>query len=156
MNSFLGKTELSRGLRNNNPGNLQKTAIAWMGKIPLAKNTDSRFEQFTFIEYGIRAMAIDLIGDIAKDGKNTLNKLVQEYAPSFENDTNAYITAVSKATGLKPNDKIPLSLTFLHKLIKAKLDVENGKQGKLVTDAMVQDGINLINETAKKLIANYK
>lgn len=156
MNSFLKLKNLPRGLRNNNPGNLQKTTIKWLGKVPLNQNTDPRFEQFLSIEYGIRAMAIDIIGDIAKDKKNTLTKLINEYAPSFENNTGAYIKSVSKHVGLEPNAKIPLSYDFLFKLIRAKINVENGSSGKLVTDEMINTGIALINSSSKQLIENYK
>lgn len=55
MISFLHKPNLSRGLRNNNPGNLILTSIGWDGKIPNAQNTDGTFEQFTSANYGIRA-----------------------------------------------------------------------------------------------------
>jgi len=35
-----------RGLRNNNPGNLEKRSTPWQGKVPHSQNTDGRFEQF--------------------------------------------------------------------------------------------------------------
>ena len=40
MSSFLGRKELTRGIRNNNPGNLVLTNIAWQGKIPNSQNTE--------------------------------------------------------------------------------------------------------------------
>lgn len=82
MSSFLGRKDLTRGIRNNNPGNLRVTPDKWVGKIPLSQNTDlnKSFEQFTEIKYGIRAMLIDLLGDIGK-GKDTIRKLISEYAP---------------------------------------------------------------------------
>lgn len=117
---------ISRGFRNNNPGNLIITNSNWIGKVPRSQNTDGRFEQFTSMFWGIRAMLIDIIGDIVKDGLDTLNKLIPEYAPSFENNTQAYIKRVSQATGLQPNQNIPLDKEMLRKLIKAKIEVENG------------------------------
>ena len=87
---FRGKTNLSRGIRNNNPGNLVKTSIQWKGKV---KGSDSRFETFANIYYGVRAAGLDLIADIKK-GKNTIRKLITEYAPPNENDTTAYINKV--------------------------------------------------------------
>lgn len=117
-----------RGFRNNNPGNLVITSSAWKGKVPVSQNTDDRFEQFTAMYWGVRAMLIDIIGDIVKDGLNTLNKLIPEYAPPFENNTTAYIQSVSNATGLKPSQDIPLDKKTLSRLIKAKIEVENGKE----------------------------
>ena len=36
--SYLNNSALPRGLRNNNPGNLVQTSIAWLGKVPLSQN----------------------------------------------------------------------------------------------------------------------
>ncbi|MBT29833.1 MAG: structural protein [Thalassobius sp.] len=119
---------LPRGFRNNNPGNLVITSSDWKGKLPIAQNTDGHFEQFSQLFWGVRAMLIDIVGDIAQDGKDTLNKLIAEYAPSFENNTSAYIDYVSRKTGLKPGEKISLDKKTLSKLIRAKIEVENGKQ----------------------------
>ena len=53
--SYLNRTDLPRGIRNNNPGNLIYTTIAWEGKISYANNRDwsgtptnivKKFEQF--------------------------------------------------------------------------------------------------------------
>jgi len=144
MKSYLGQSNLPRGIRNNNPGNLIRTSSGWLGKIPFSQSTDSHFEQFTFIEYGIRAMAYDIIGDVNK-GKNTLTLLIHEYAPPFENDTVAYINSVSDSTGLAPTAPIVLSEDFLKEVIKAKIKVENGASAlQYVTDQDIVNGINLL------------
>ena len=117
----------SRGFENNNPGNLVITSASWKGKVPLHLNTDGHFEQFTQMYWGLRAMMIDIVGDIVKDGKNTLRKLIHEYAPAFENNTSAYINYVSNKTGLKPDEAIKLDKSLLAKIIRAKIEVENGK-----------------------------
>ena len=80
MKSYLQNQSAPRGIRNNNPGNLVRTKIKWVGKIPFAESTDQKFEQFRSVEYGIRAMAADLLNDIDK-GKNTIQKIVYEFAP---------------------------------------------------------------------------
>jgi hypothetical protein len=129
MKSFLNQKQLPRGIRNNNPGNLVKTAIPWKGKIPHAQNTDSRFEQFENIGWGVRAMAMDILSDIKK-GKNTLRTLITEYAPPSENDTAAYINSVSKQTGLQPDEKIKTTPDILAAIINAKIRVENGSKAK--------------------------
>lgn len=146
MKSYLGYSNLPRGIRNNNPGNLVLTSIQWQGKIANAQNTDGHFEQFQNVAYGIRAMAMDIIGDIS-EGKNTLTKLISEYAPSFENDTTAYISRVSSATGIGADELIPKTTTVVHGIIKAKLAVENGAVVfDYITDSDIDDGLALVPE----------
>lgn len=147
MSSFLGKTGLSRGLRNNNPGNLVITSSAWLGKIPVPQNTDSnrKFEQFKEVKYGIRAMIIDIIGDIGK-GKNTLRKLISEYAPPSENHTNNYINVVSKSLGISPDSIIKqVDFTFILKISRAIITHENGADGSLIADSDILDAIDILD-----------
>lgn len=144
MSSFLGKNNLSRGIRNNNPGNLVRTSETWLGKISHAKNTDSRFEQFVDVQHGIRAMLRDLVNDISK-GSNTITKLIHQYAPPFENNTISYINAVSKGVGIGANDTIKVvNNALLLKLARAIIDHENGKDGKLITDNHIKGAINIL------------
>jgi hypothetical protein len=124
--SYLHNSGLPRGLRNNNPGNLVQTNITWKGKIPLAQNTDSRFEQFIELRYGIRALMRDVITDYSK-GLNTVNSLISEFAPSFENNTTSYINTVSSMIGFPANAFIPsLTKQTLVSICKAIVYVENG------------------------------
>lgn len=149
--SFLGRSDLPRGLRNNNPGNLVRTSIAWQGKIPHAQNTDTRFEQFRTLQMGIRAMIIDVAGDIVNKNLNTITKLTHAYAPPFENDTTVYIDRVSKATGIPKDAPIPHTKDAIVKIIKAKIDVENGTQhGALVTTTDISNAFDLISDSLKK------
>lgn len=128
-----------RGIRNNNPGNLVKTNIAWQGKVPHAQNTDSRFEQFVSPEYGIRAMFKDIKNDITSKGQNTVKKLITAYAPPFENNTQAYINVVAKAIGKGANDTITAS--DYPALLKAIIKHENGIQP--YPDDLINKGIAL-------------
>lgn len=120
-----------RGIRNNNPGNLVKTAIAWKGKVPHELNTDSRFEQFQDTAgtpghiWGIRAMFMDIRSDIRK-GLVTVRKLITEYAPAHENNTAAYIAAVSGALGIGPD--APIAPGHYPALVAAIIKHENGVQ----------------------------
>ena len=142
--SYLNRTDLPRGLRNNNPGNLVKTSIPWEGKVPLSKNTDTRFEQFIELRYGIRAKMRDLITDINK-GNNTITSLITEFAPEFENNTAAYIATVVKMTGLTAFSRIELTEETLISLCKAISLVENGTGfTKYVTDQDYKDAIAIL------------
>lgn len=145
MKSFLGQTSLPRGLRNNNPGNLVKTNIPWAGKI--TPSGDPNFEQFNYLEYGIRAMASDTIHDV-NAGMNTITSLITEYAPPSENNTAAYIASVSDTTGIAPTVPFLLNETTLAAIIKAKIEVENGSVAfNYITDEDIQNGINLLPES---------
>lgn len=143
--SYLGRTDLYPGLRNNNPGNLVKTAIDWNGKIPHSQNTDSRFEQFYELRYGLRAMMIDIRTDMLK-GLNTINSLVSEYAPSFENDTKSYINQVSQAVGIAPSAVLKtLTKELLIAIVKAKVRVENGSQSNMITNDDYENAYAILN-----------
>jgi hypothetical protein len=139
---------LSRGIRNNNPGNLIYTNIAWQGKIPLSKNTDGKFEQFVSMELGIRAMFKDLVNDINK-GKNTVRKLITEYAPPSENNTGQYIKDVCASIGVSADDVIKsVNQKFLLMLGKAIIKKENGADASKVSDAQIIKGMQLMGDVS--------
>ena len=122
-----------RGQRNNNPGNLIKTNIKWQGKVESGRNSDGHFEQFYEMKFGIRALIKDLLNDIKK-GKNTLPKLISEFAPAHENNTNGYIQRLVKQTGLEVNEIIQPTALTIEAIVKAIIEVENGKQFITSTD----------------------
>jgi len=138
----------TRGIRNNNPGNLILTTIGWQGKIPFPQNTDGKFEQFATMEYGIRAMLKDLINDIGK-GKNTVRKLIHEYAPAFENNTTAYINSVAKSLGVAPDAKLTrINGAFLLLLARAIIKVENGSDHTKITDSTIKKAIKMLGDAS--------
>ena len=148
--SYLNKAGLPLGLRNNNPGNLRLTNIAWQGKIPNVENTGKGYEQFVNVHYGLRAMLKDLINDINK-GKNTIKLLISEYAPkSDNNDTDAYIESVSTTLGVSPAEKLTqINSTFLLRLSRAILKVELGqKYHNLITDSDIVKSITLLGDVS--------
>lgn len=118
----------SRGIRNNNPGNI-RWGDEWQGLVPQAQRTDKSFCQFISPEYGIRAMIIILRNYQSKYGLKTITGIVKRWAPPNENDTQAYIRSVSTATGTDA-DK-PIDLTDSRKLfplLQAIIKHENGSQ----------------------------
>lgn len=123
----------SKGLRNNNPGNIRLTNETWQGKIPNAQNTDGSFEQFQTWIWGVRAMTV-LVRNHIKAGHNTISKLINKYAPPIENDTNRYVGFVADKTNILPNAKLDYTdKTVMRKLIKAMVAMELGCD--LVTDS---------------------
>lgn len=129
-----GPTHEARGLRNNNPGNLDRGPVAWVGEVqglPIpgtanARFYDARFCQFDTMAHGARAMAIDLLTHYRR-GANTIGRLVAIWAPPTENNTGAYIAAVSHA--MNWDASWPLGIgrqDILTRLCCAIADHENG------------------------------
>lgn len=146
MKNFLNDLTKVRGLRNNNPGNLIKTAIDWQGKI--TKSADAKFEQFQNLTFGIRACLKDIIHDINK-GKNTVRKLISEYAPPNENNTNAYIASVASSLGVGADSVLKsINASFLLKVARAIFKVELGSQHVLVEDSDIKAAIKLLGNVS--------
>lgn len=144
--SYLNNSSVARGLRNNNPFNLIRTNNKWQGKIPFSESKDKTFEQFYELKWGIRAYYIDVIGDINK-GANTLNKLLSEFAPSFENNTTAYISRVANYMGISANTVLNTDKNTIVKLAKGMANVELGSSdASKLTDANYQDAWDLLGQ----------
>lgn len=134
------------GLRNNNPGNL-RPGDNWQGMT----GVNQGFIVFKDIAYGIRAMGTDIGNDIRLDGLNTLRKLINEYAPPSENDTDAYIRRMFSYTGFSADQQLPANLVTLKKLIRGHMNVELGElYSSMVTDADIDQGLALMNSTLLK------
>lgn len=77
----------TRGIRNCNPFNIRKSKCNnWKGKV---KSNDAEFETFSNMYYGVRA-GIVLLRNYIKTGHNTINKIIDKWAPTCENDTESY------------------------------------------------------------------
>lgn len=153
--SFLNNSSLPLGLRNNNPGNLRPLSggAKWMGEIEpdLVRN----FSRFQDIAYGMRAMITDIVGDIVRDGANTLRKLITAYAPPGENNTAAYIQAVAAKTGLNPDQVIEVNEPTIRKIILAKIAVEIGPQyAAMISSGDVTEAFNRLSNQVKTWL-NY-
>lgn len=139
----------NRGIRNNNPGNLIKSDIAWEGKVA---GSDPKFESFETPEAGIRATAKNLIAYQDNHGRNTVTSIISAWAPASENNTGAYIANVSKALGVKPDDPINVKdPATMKKLVGAIITQENGAQP--YSDAQLDTGIGAALGTGKLPIA---
>lgn len=130
----------SRGIRNNNPGNLRRSNDPWQGLA--AQQTDPAFFVFQSPVYGIRALARTLITYQGKHGLRTIRTLVTRWAPAAENDTEAYIRAVAQATGFAPDQTLDLhAYADLKPLVCAIIRHENGQQP--YTDAQIAKALVL-------------
>jgi hypothetical protein len=113
----------SRGLRNNNPGNIKETATNWQGQIK--PSADPPFAQFSDPVWGARAMIILVKRTYRGYGLNTIRAIITRYAPPNENDTEAYISAVVGKTGLSANRVLSTEDDY-KRVIQAMASVENG------------------------------
>lgn len=129
----------SRGVRNNNPLNLRK-GVVWQYSIN--DPNEKSFMTFGKTWQGIRAGVLDLTNDIAK-GKNTLTKLISEFAPPNENDTKKYISDVATAAGVEPNALIDRkNFNTISKIVAAMIVKENGPApAKFVTTDDIFEGV---------------
>jgi len=115
----------TRGYQNNNPGNIKQDGQTWIGEV--SPSTDPPFKQFKDMGWGYRAMFVNLRGYL-RNGINTINNIVATWAPpSDNNDTYAYISAVSKDTEVDPDEIITLQNVDVLKSIAAAISKhENG------------------------------
>ena len=92
---------LSRGIRNNNPLNI-RIGNRWIGEV--IHPTDSEFEQFVSLRYGLRAGFVLLRRYIVRYKLNTVRLIISRWAPSTENKTEDIIGRVSKFMAIGPDD----------------------------------------------------
>lgn len=99
---------MPRGINLNNPGNIDRTQIAWSGMDQT--QDDPRFIRFTTPEYGIRALMKILISYQEKYNIDTVSGIINRWAPSAENDTGAYVSDVANRCGVSPTDHFDVSV----------------------------------------------
>ena len=136
---------MTRGLRNNNPLNIRRTADRWEGTA--ATQTDKSFVQFSTMAYGYRA-AWKILDNYWLDFSRrrvpyTLRNIIARWAPPTENDTESYIRTVVSLSALGGNESIPRPLSAHHldktaRLIAAMTCVENG----ITMDEVPRDDID--------------
>ena len=130
--------QLTRGLRNNNPGNIRDTSETWVGELGA---DDAGYIRFDTMQHGVRAMAITLRNYQRRYGLNTVRGIVGRWAPSSENDTGAYVRDVSARLGVGPDQPIDVWV-FMPQLIAALIVHENGYNP--LSPAEIDAGISLV------------
>ncbi|EAO3637068.1 hypothetical protein F9F86_18825 [Salmonella enterica] len=121
-----GENGDARGIRNNNPGNLEASSSnPWVGQT----GSDGRFAKFETPEHGIRALGRNLIS-YQRQGIDTVGEIINRWAPpSDNNDTTAYIRAVCAQLGVTANQPLDASNPdTLQALCAAIIKHENGTQ----------------------------
>lgn len=132
-----------RGLRNNNPLNLEYGSFAQKHG---ASASDGRFAIFPTMAQGISAIADNLMAYQDMHGIDTVAGIVNRWAPSNENNTNAYIALVCTVTELGKDDHLNLhDKDTLFWIITAMGEQECGHAAfnAAVSDADIDQGIAL-------------
>ena len=94
----------TRGIRNNNPGNIRVSKDQWEGMT----GDDGAFVTFDSPESGVRALGKNLLS-YGRQGYDSIEKIINRWAPPNENDTQAYINSVVAATGIPATQSLDLS-----------------------------------------------
>jgi len=129
---------------NNNPGNIRTSSTNWNGEVT---QPGEEFERFSDMHMGVRASARILRRYVSKYGIDTINKIIDRYAPPVDNNPNNanYAKHVSTGSGFDVNEKIDLNdPQVLIKLMRPIFQFENGqKEAAKISDADIQRGVKM-------------
>lgn len=125
-----------RGIRNNNPGNIDYRGQAGAS----LEKPGGRFARFETAYDGLKALSRQLMryfeGKTTGKPLQTLNDIISTWAPGNENDTGAYIAQLSKSLGVSPNAVLNLKdPQVMSSLMNGIIHHENGRNpypGELV------------------------
>lgn len=97
------KKLLARGLRNNNPGNLRFIAKSpWNGQVG---DDGEGYGVYSTMALGVRAAGKQLL-KYSRSGLNTVRQIIATWAPRSENDTEAYVRALSSWLNVAADQRI--------------------------------------------------
>lgn len=145
-----------RGIRNNNPGNLEYSKTnPWVGQT----GDDGRFAKFETPEHGIRALGRNLMS-YQRQGIDTVSEIINRWAPPADNnDTTAYIKAVCEQLGVSADEPLDSSNPdTLKALCAAIIHHENGSQPysdqQLASGVSAALGLSSIPTNTKRYTGN--
>lgn len=137
----------TRGIRNNNPGNVERTATRWQG-MSADQTKDERFIQFDHAKWGIRAIARILITyqdkRRANDGSpiDSIQDIIERWAPPHENPTDKYAHHIAVVLNKGVTSYIDVyEYDTMFNLVKSIIHFENGVQP--YDDATINQGLRL-------------
>lgn len=138
----------TRGILNNNWGNIRISKQKWRGKL-FNQTQDKSFEVFESAAYGVRALIVLLSNYYKLYNLKTIEQIINKYAPPSENATKNYIAVVAKKVGLPLNTDLKLteSPENLQKVVNAIVRVENG---------FVPSSFNTVYNEALQLLGKKK
>ena len=132
--------QLTRGERNNNPGNIDYNPVnSWHGQLGLEQVPDGhtyppRFARFDTMENGVRAVSKLLLSYYENHGCDSVRKIINRWAPPSENNFAAYVADVAQSLHVHPDGAIDVTQpATLQTFTRAIIRHENGRC--LVDDA---------------------
>ncbi|HEH7628100.1 TPA: hypothetical protein SHX75_003457 [Escherichia coli] len=153
---YLKGNKNARGIRNNNPGNLEFSKTnPWSGQT----GDDGRFAKFETPEHGIRALGRNLLS-YQRQGIDTVSDIINRWAPPEDNNnTPAYIKAVCEQLGVAPDQQLDASNPdTLKALCAAIIQHENGSQPysdqQLSTGVSAAIGLSQLPTSTKRYTGN--
>ena len=118
---------MTRGLRNNNPGNIRHSSTKWQGEV---EGSDTSFKTFLSMTWGYRAMFKTLRTYKDKHNRKTLREMISRWAPPCENDTETYIKMVSnRAKVFSEIELDTYNKNQMCRIVEAMSYMENGVAG---------------------------
>jgi hypothetical protein len=141
---------MTRGMRNNNPFNMNRTLTQWLGEV---EGSDERFSSFSTLEYGVRAGLINLYNGYFSRFM-TVRQIVMKYSPPQDNKSKddpdgmksveAYIKTITRRSGVDEGS-VPGKDKWLS-VAEAMLYQENGMVVKSVYELVrICIKFNLVN-----------
>lgn len=133
----------TRGLRNNNPGNLEKTGTPWQGQI--LPGQDERFCQFESMVMGCRALMKTLVTYHKVHHLDTVRQIITRWAPSHENDTESYMEHVASSISKGVDERIPFDVdpSYYLGIARAIARHENGADALAISDDVWEEAFKL-------------
>lgn len=117
--------KVTRGIRNNNPGNLDYVPMWAKQGATRETGNNGRFAAFATPEEGLRALAVQL-KRYANAGEDSVYKIIKKYAPETENNTIAYMNSVARDIGTGIHGRLNFSdPQVMEKMMRAIIKFEN-------------------------------
>lgn len=126
--TIMRKLPVTRGYRNNNPGNIRLTKTQWKGMCE--KQNDGTFCQFTDITWGFRAMLRLLNSYYYNYHLRSVREVIGRWAPGSDgNNVKAYARRVCVYANVTPAQRITapdLDRGLWCNIVLGMATVENG------------------------------
>jgi hypothetical protein len=120
--ALAGNYLVSHGYTDNNPGNIRYISVnPWDGQI----SNHGGYGVYESKQKGTRALGKQILAHFTRRGANTVAALITIWAPSNENDTEAYIKHVSDLLDVDRNEVIDIP-SRLSEVARAIAIHENG------------------------------
>ena len=135
MKTFRTEEYKNSPLYQNNPGNLPNKGEDWGGKVLKAQRKgNAKYEEFLTIEYGLRALMINIRTIMDKGEKNTIADFSRRFYPALS--TKKYLlyeNTLTKAFGIDNHKRITaFTKDFYIKMAKIVASIEMGAAESLI------------------------